>query len=78
MIGDATEALVGLFVSLATVAFVVFVVITIVRVVNGREGASDPSKAVRILEERYARGEISREEFLERREVLQGKGESHG
>jgi putative membrane protein len=29
-----------------------------------------PSHALRILEERYARGEISRDEFLERREVL--------
>jgi hypothetical protein len=28
------------------------------------------SPALRVLEERYARGEISREEFLERREVL--------
>jgi putative membrane protein len=32
-----------------------------------RLGASPP---VRLLEERYARGEISREEFLERRAVL--------
>ena len=31
---------------------------------------SGPTHALRILEERYARGEISREEFLERREVL--------
>jgi uncharacterized membrane protein len=29
------------------------------------------SPAVRLLEERYARGEITREEFLERRAVLQ-------
>jgi putative membrane protein len=28
--------------------------------------------AVRLLEERYARGEITREEFLERRAVLDG------
>jgi putative membrane protein len=28
--------------------------------------------AVRLLEERYARGEITREEFLERRVVLDG------
>lgn len=28
------------------------------------------SPALRLLEERYARGEISREEFLERRQVL--------
>ena len=31
---------------------------------------SGPAQAVRLLEERYARGEISREEFLERRAVL--------
>ena len=30
------------------------------------------SPAVNLLEERYARGEISREEFLERRAVLGG------
>src|SRR5437868_6202213 len=30
------------------------------------------SPALRLLEERYARGEISREEFLHRREVLIG------
>ena len=30
--------------------------------------------ALRLLEERYARGEISREEFLERRAVLSGAG----
>ena len=29
-------------------------------------------QAVRVLEERYARGEITREEFLERRAVLGG------
>ncbi|HEX9312162.1 MAG TPA: SHOCT domain-containing protein [Actinomycetota bacterium] len=34
------------------------------------------SPALRVLEERYARGEISREEFLERREVLL-RGASH-
>jgi putative membrane protein len=28
--------------------------------------------AIRLLEERYARGEITREEFLERRGVLEG------
>ena len=32
------------------------------------------SPALSILEERYARGEISREEYLERRAVLEGAG----
>ena len=31
-----------------------------------------PRPAVRLLEERYARGEITREEFLEGRAVLDG------
>jgi putative membrane protein len=44
----------------------------IVLVVRGmRTPARDPGgPAVRLLEERYARGEITREEFLERRAVL--------
>jgi putative membrane protein len=32
--------------------------------------------AVRLLEERYARGEITREEFLERRAVLDGTSDA--
>jgi phage shock protein PspC (stress-responsive transcriptional regulator) len=35
-------------------------------------GARRSSQAVRILEERYARGEISLEEYQERRAVLEG------
>jgi putative membrane protein len=33
------------------------------------------SEALRILEERYARGEVSREEFLDRRRVLLAPGD---
>ena len=39
----------------------------------GRSGGSRPARsstALTILEERYARGEITRDEFLERRRVL--------
>jgi Short C-terminal domain len=36
------------------------------------------SPALRLLEERYARGEITREEFLHRREVLAGRPAAPG
>ena len=59
-------------------AFWVAVVVLIVALVRGRhnhpnegEGLGATS-AIHVLEDRYARGEISREEFLERRAVLQG------
>jgi putative membrane protein len=59
------------------VAFWVAVVVLIVALVRGRhhphgEEGLGSSDAVRVLEDRYARGEISREEFLERRFVRKG------
>ena len=41
----------------------------------GRDGKSKPQRtsALRLLEERYARGEVTRDEFLERRRVLEGE-----
>ena len=35
--------------------------------------ASSPNKALTTLEERYARGEINREEFLQKRDDILGK-----
>jgi putative membrane protein len=62
---------VGGFVSLA---FVVLLVLLVASLIRNRPGAgpATSSSAIRILEERYARGEISRDEFLERRAALTG------
>jgi putative membrane protein len=67
----------GLIGFLVMVAFWVLVVMIIVGLVRGggtRRGLA--SSSVRILEERYARGEIDREEFLERRRYLLGESTS--
>jgi putative membrane protein len=65
---EAFELLWGLI----SLAFVVGVAFAIVGVIRGGVARSSSSPALRILEERYARGEISRDEFLERRAVLAG------
>jgi putative membrane protein len=54
------------------VAFWILLIALIVLLARGvRTTAGPPGEpAVRVLEERYARGEITREEFLERRAVL--------
>jgi putative membrane protein len=50
----------------------------VVLLVLGRRTPAQDSRgaAVRVLEERYARGEITREDFLERRAVLGGSSPS--
>ena len=64
----------GVVGGLVSLAFVVIVVLLVASLVRNRPGAGpvSSSSAVRILEERYARGEISRDEFLERRAALSG------
>lgn len=57
----------------AWLLFWVVVIIVVIRLV--KRGSAHPgqsSSAVSLLEERYARGELTREEFLERRAVLRG------
>ncbi len=62
----------GLLGALIMIAFWTLVVVLIIGLVRGGRGAGDRTSgsAIHILEERYARGEIDREEFLERRAAL--------
>jgi putative membrane protein len=59
---------------LRSVAFWILLIALLVLLVRGVRTSARASRgpAVRLLEERYARGEITREEFLERRTVLGG------
>ena len=56
------------------IAFWILLIALIAFLVRGARPAAPDSggPAVRLLEERYARGEITREDFLERRAVLGG------
>lgn len=62
---------------LAWAAFWIIVILIVVGLVRGGRASgfgAGSTQALRVLEERYARGEITREEFLERRDVLVGGG----
>ncbi|MEA2453415.1 MAG: hypothetical protein QOG04_2125 [Actinomycetota bacterium] len=67
------EAVFILFFIVLKLIFFLFIVMLVVRLLR-RSGDSAPrsTPGVQILEERYARGEITQEEFLERRAVLRG------
>ncbi|MDQ3646181.1 MAG: SHOCT domain-containing protein [Actinomycetota bacterium] len=72
---EAIFSLVALVVTVLGVVFWAAVIILVVRLIRSRDttrsfGAPPRSNALNVLEERFARGEISREEFTERREVL--------
>jgi uncharacterized membrane protein len=61
--------------ALMGVAFWIALIVLIVLLVRGTSTTARacPEPAVRLLETRYARGEITREEFLERRATLSGR-----
>ena len=48
------------------------IVIGVLLIGSPNSAPTSKSTALSILEERYARGEITRDEFVERREVLRG------
>jgi putative membrane protein len=59
---------------LTMVAFWGFVIAIVVWAVRQfRPGPSEASDALSILRQRFARGEIDREEFEERRAILEGR-----
>jgi uncharacterized membrane protein len=70
----------GVLAGLLSVAFWVLVVVIVAGIVRSRPGGGgrrSPS-ALRLLEERYALGEISPQEFAERRAVLRGEAPPEG
>lgn len=64
----------GFFGFLVGLAFIALLVLALVSLLRSGAGASGRSAALRLIEERYARGEITRDEYLERRRVLTGEG----
>ncbi len=59
--------------SILVIGAVVAAVVFLVRVLGGGE-RRDRGRALALLEERYARGEVDDEEFAHRREALVGRG----
>ena len=67
----------GIVWGLAMAAFwivVIAVIVLMLRAVARRPNGVGGRSALKLLEERYARGEVTREEFLDRRAVLADKG----
>ena len=64
----------GLLAGLSSFAFFVLIVVLLVSLLRStlRPHTTVSPRALRVLEERYARGEISRDEFFERRAILLG------
>lgn len=60
---------VGAVVMLGLLVLIVLAIASLLRG-SGQAGPRGGSPALRLLAERYARGEITREEFTERRDVL--------
>lgn len=56
---------------LLTIGLVILLVVLLVPLVRSRGGASAPTRSARdILDERYAKGEIDREEYMRRKQDI--------
>ena len=84
--GTGDGWIIGSVMMIVVLALIAVGVVLLIRGVSGRQGdgtsggrqgsstqAPEPGSAMRILEERYARGEIDQEEFLRRKKDLLGK-----
>ena len=58
--------------SLLSVVLIVVIVIVLARVLSGSGRGAHRRHALAILEERYAKGEINREEYLQKKQDLGG------
>ena len=78
--------IVGSIMMIVVLALIAVGIVLLIRGVSGRQGdesagggqasssqTPEPGSALRILEERYARGEIDQEEFLRRKKDLLGE-----
>lgn len=65
--------LMGLWMLLFWAGVILLVVWGVKTLSSGDNRRSDEGRALQILEERFARGEIDREEFEERRRALEGR-----
>lgn len=69
--GGAAMMVFMMLFGLLVVAGVVVGIVFLVRSVSAGSGRSGRSPALEVLQERFARGEIDREEFEERRRALE-------
>ncbi len=76
MMMNGTYGLVGfafvVLLLLLAMALIAAIVIVVRAAAGGGSSADSTQGALRILEERYARGEIDRDEFTQRRDDLRG------
>lgn len=63
----------GLWMLLFWVGVILLVVWGVRAISDGSRGGSDRRRALEILEERFARGEIDADEFERRRSALEGR-----